>query len=59
VVLDELPWLLESIPSGAGELQRVWDHDLSSRPILLILWLLVIAGGGRRAAAITVGQEAR
>jgi hypothetical protein len=37
VVLDELPWLLESIPSGAGELQRVWDQDLSHRPMLLVL----------------------
>jgi len=37
VVLDELPWLLEAIPGGAGELQRVWDRTLSRQPVLLIL----------------------
>lgn len=37
VVIDELPWLLESIPGGAGELQRVWDRELSRRPVLLVL----------------------
>jgi len=37
VVIDEAPWLLESIPGGAGELQRVWDHQLASKPVLLIL----------------------
>ena len=37
VVIDELPWLLEAIASGAGELQGVWDTDLSKRPVLLIL----------------------
>ncbi len=37
VVLDELPWLLEAIPGGAGELQRVWDRTLSRQSVLLIL----------------------
>ena len=37
VVLDELPWLLESVPGGAGELQRAWDQHLSSKPVLLML----------------------
>ena len=37
VVLDEAPWLLASVPGGAGELQRVWDHDLSRKPVLLLL----------------------
>lgn len=37
VVIDELPWLLEGFPGGAGELQRVWDRELSRRPVLLLL----------------------
>ncbi len=37
VVLDEVPWLLEGIPGGAGELQRAWDRTLSRRPVLLLL----------------------
>ncbi|MFB7888549.1 ATP-binding protein [Cellulosimicrobium cellulans] len=37
VVVDELPWLLEGIQGGAGELQRVWDRELSRRPVLLLL----------------------
>jgi AAA+ ATPase superfamily predicted ATPase len=37
VVLDELPWLLEAVPSGAGELQRVWDRALAGKPVLLLL----------------------
>lgn len=37
VVLDELPWLLEGFPGGAGELQRVWDRQLSKKPVLLVL----------------------
>jgi len=37
VVIDEAPWLLAAIPGGAGELQRVWDHDLSRKPVLLLL----------------------
>lgn len=37
VVIDELPWLLEGIAGGAGELQRVWDRELSQRPVLLLL----------------------
>ncbi|MDR0482752.1 MAG: ATP-binding protein, partial [Cellulomonadaceae bacterium] len=37
VVLDELPWLLEGSPGGAGELQRAWDRELSAKPVLLLL----------------------
>jgi AAA+ ATPase superfamily predicted ATPase len=37
VVLDEMPWLLEQIPGGAGELQRVWDARLSRKPVLLLV----------------------
>jgi len=37
VVIDEAPWLLEEIKGGAGELQRVWDKDLSQNPVLLLL----------------------
>lgn len=37
VILDEVPWLLEGIPGGAGELQRAWDHALSRKPVLLLL----------------------
>lgn len=37
VVLDEIPWLLEQVPGGAGELQRVWDTRLSRKPVLLLL----------------------
>lgn len=37
VVIDELPWLLETISGGAGELQRVWDRRLAAKPVLLIM----------------------
>lgn len=37
VVLDEVPWLLEGVPGGAGELQRAWDRALSRKPVLLLL----------------------
>lgn len=37
VVLDEVPWLLEGLPGGAGELQRVWDRQLAGKPVLLVL----------------------
>lgn len=37
VVLDEIPWLLEAVDGGAGELQRVWDRALSRKPVLLML----------------------
>ncbi|MFN8075203.1 MAG: ATP-binding protein [Kineosporiaceae bacterium] len=37
VVIDEAPWLLERVPGGAGELQRAWDRQLASRPVLLLL----------------------
>lgn len=37
VVIDEAPWLIESVAGGAGELQRVWDRQLSAKPVLLLL----------------------
>ena len=37
VVIDEVPWLLEGMPGGAGELQRVWDRLLAAKPVLLLL----------------------
>lgn len=37
VVVDELPWLLEQVDGGAGELQRVWDTRLAKKPVLLLL----------------------
>jgi len=37
VVVDELPWLLESDPALEGELQTAWDRLLSRKPVLLIL----------------------
>jgi hypothetical protein len=37
LVIDELPWLLESDPALEGELQTAWDRFLSRRPVLLIL----------------------
>lgn len=37
VVLDEIPWLLEGVEGGAGELQRVWDNQLSGRPVMMLL----------------------
>jgi uncharacterized protein len=37
VVFDEVPWLLEGIEGGAGELQRVWDRALAAKPVLLLL----------------------
>lgn len=37
LVIDELPWLLESDPSLEGELQTAWDRVLSRKPVLLIL----------------------
>ncbi|MBU6212875.1 MAG: AAA family ATPase [Actinomycetales bacterium] len=36
-VIDEAPWLLEGIAGGAGELQRVWDRTLATKPVLLLL----------------------
>lgn len=37
VVIDELPWLLESDKALEGELQTAWDRALSRKPVLLIL----------------------
>jgi uncharacterized protein len=37
VVIDELPWLLESDEALEGELQTAWDRGLSRKPVLLIL----------------------
>ncbi len=37
VVIDELPWLLESDEALEGALQTAWDRALSRKPVLLIL----------------------
>lgn len=37
VVIDELPWLLESEPALEGQLQTIWDRVLSRKPVMLIL----------------------
>jgi AAA+ ATPase superfamily predicted ATPase len=37
VVLDEVPWLLEGLAGGAGDLQHSWDRVLSAKPVLLML----------------------
>jgi uncharacterized protein len=37
VVLDELPWLMEQDPEVEGALQTVWDRDLESLPLVLVL----------------------
>jgi AAA+ ATPase superfamily predicted ATPase len=37
VVIDELPWLLESDPALEGQLQTAWDRGLSRKPVMLIL----------------------
>ena len=37
VVLDEFPWLVESVPDLEGVLQNVWDRLLSRRPVLMVL----------------------
>ncbi len=37
LVLDEVPYLIEQVPSFEGILQRAWDRELSRKPVLLIL----------------------
>jgi AAA+ ATPase superfamily predicted ATPase len=37
IVIDEVPYLMASVDGFEGVLQRVWDRDLSRRPVLLIL----------------------
>jgi uncharacterized protein len=37
VVLDEVPYLMDSDPGFEGVLQSVWDRILSRKPVLLIL----------------------
>jgi uncharacterized protein len=37
VVIDELPWLLESDPAVEGDLQTAWDRAFSRKPVLLIM----------------------
>ncbi|MGH4015235.1 MAG: ATP-binding protein [Pseudonocardiaceae bacterium] len=37
VVLDELPYLTGTDPSFDSVLQRVWDHTLEGRPVLLVV----------------------
>ncbi|WP_205324087.1 DUF234 domain-containing protein [Glycomyces sp. YM15] len=37
VVLDEVPYLMERVPSFEGILQRAWDRELVNKPVLLLL----------------------
>lgn len=37
VVIDELPWLTQSIPSLEGSLQVAWDRALEQLPVLVVL----------------------
>ena len=37
VVLDEVPYLMDTVDAFEGLLQRAWDRDLSRKPVLLIL----------------------
>ncbi len=37
IVVDELPYLLESDPSAGSELQHCWDKHLGGEPVLVIL----------------------
>ncbi|WP_239328468.1 ATP-binding protein [Frankia sp. CiP3] len=37
VVIDELPWLIETDPALEGALQTAWDSLLSRKPVLLVL----------------------
>lgn len=37
VVIDELPWLLESDPTLEGALQTAWDTLLAKKPVFLIM----------------------
>lgn len=37
VVLDEFPWLTQSIPETEGALQVAWDRLLENRPVLMFL----------------------
>lgn len=36
-VLDEVPWLVEQDAEFEGALQTVWDRNLSTKPVLLVL----------------------
>jgi len=37
VVIDEVPWLMAGDAEFEGALQTVWDRQLSSKPVLLLL----------------------
>lgn len=37
VVIDEVPWLTEQDAEFEGALQTVWDRQLSTKPVLLVL----------------------
>lgn len=37
VVIDEVPWIIEQDAVFEGELQTVWDRELSRKPVLLLL----------------------
>jgi hypothetical protein len=54
VVIDELPWLLESDEALEGELQTAWDRLLSRKPVLLILIGSDLARPFHQRAAVMV-----
>ncbi len=37
LVIDELPYLVETDPGFEATLQRVWDRELSKRPVLVVI----------------------
>jgi AAA+ ATPase superfamily predicted ATPase len=37
IVIDEVPYLIDSVPGFESILQRAWDTQLSRKPVLLIL----------------------
>jgi AAA+ ATPase superfamily predicted ATPase len=59
VVIDELPWLLESDQALEGALQTTWDRVLSRKPVLLILIGSDLAMMGRPARLRPSGRPGR
>ncbi|GIG65146.1 hypothetical protein Pen01_14410 [Phytomonospora endophytica] len=37
VVIDEVPYLMDSVDAFEGQLQRLWDRHLRRKPVLLLL----------------------
>lgn len=37
VVIDEVPWIVEGDAEFEGALQTVWDRELSTKPVMLVL----------------------